>query len=498
MQRTKPPFRADHVGSLLRPAALKDARARHAKKEITDAQLKEIEDREIEKVDQEAGRDRAQARDRRRIPPLLVAFRFLQGPRWGRALRTERGHPVRRRRHQGRERPRDRQGRLLRPSASRALQVSEGAHQGHAEDDHPGAVDAALPAGPPVDQQGHLSGSRRLFRRCRRSPISKAIRAFYDAGCRYLQLDDTAWSMICDPKRARRLAQARRRSRQAAARLHAPHQRGAGRKARRHGDHHAFLPRQLPLDLHRLRRLRVRRRGAVRQGQHRRLFPRIRHRARRRLRAAAHLPKGNKIVVLGLVTSKSGRLEPKDDIKRRIDEAAKYVPLERLCLSPQCGFASTEEGNVLAEDEQWAKLRMIVELADEVVGVTAEWQTNQTAVSAPITSGRLLRPARAERRARQARTRRDHRRATQGDRRPRDRRGHQEAGRHRPPGRHRRRIPPRLLAFRFPRAARRRRSLSRRAQGSSSRARSPSRMMLRVIGKLGVLRPSDARALPAS
>ena len=80
------------------------------------------------------------------------------------------------------------------------------------------------------------------------------------------------------------------------------------------------------------------------------------------------LPKGNKLVVLGLVTSKSGRLEPRDDIKQRIEEATKFVALDQLCLSPQCGFASTEEGNVLAEDEQWAKLRMIVELADEVWG----------------------------------------------------------------------------------------------------------------------------------
>jgi 5-methyltetrahydropteroyltriglutamate--homocysteine methyltransferase len=79
------------------------------------------------------------------------------------------------------------------------------------------------------------------------------------------------------------------------------------------------------------------------------------------------VPKG-KTVVLGLVTSKSGRLESRDDLSRRIDEAAKYVPLEQLCLSPQCGFASTEEGNILAEDEQWAKLGMIVELADEIWG----------------------------------------------------------------------------------------------------------------------------------
>ncbi|HME30524.1 MAG TPA: 5-methyltetrahydropteroyltriglutamate--homocysteine S-methyltransferase, partial [Pseudolabrys sp.] len=65
---------------------------------------------------------------------------------------------------------------------------------------------------------------------------------------------------------------------------------------------------------------------------------------------------------------KSGRLESKDDLKRRLDEAAKYVALEQVCLSPQCGFASTEEGNILAEEEQWAKLRMIVELAKEVWG----------------------------------------------------------------------------------------------------------------------------------
>jgi 5-methyltetrahydropteroyltriglutamate--homocysteine methyltransferase len=79
------------------------------------------------------------------------------------------------------------------------------------------------------------------------------------------------------------------------------------------------------------------------------------------------VPKG-KTVVLGLVTSKSGRLESKDERKRRIEQAAKFVPLEQLCLSPQCGFASTEEGNILAEDEQWAKLRMIVEVAEEVWG----------------------------------------------------------------------------------------------------------------------------------
>jgi 5-methyltetrahydropteroyltriglutamate--homocysteine methyltransferase len=79
------------------------------------------------------------------------------------------------------------------------------------------------------------------------------------------------------------------------------------------------------------------------------------------------VPKG-KMVVLGLVTSKRGAMETKDFLKRRIDEAAKYVPLEQLCLSPQCGFSSTVEGNALTVDEQIAKLGLIVETAREVWG----------------------------------------------------------------------------------------------------------------------------------
>jgi 5-methyltetrahydropteroyltriglutamate--homocysteine methyltransferase len=79
------------------------------------------------------------------------------------------------------------------------------------------------------------------------------------------------------------------------------------------------------------------------------------------------LPKG-KHVVLGIVTTKTGKLEGKDALKRRIDEAAKYADLDQLCLSGQCGFASTEEGNILTEDEQWAKLGRIVEVAQEVWG----------------------------------------------------------------------------------------------------------------------------------
>ena len=72
--------------------------------------------------------------------------------------------------------------------------------------------------------------------------------------------------------------------------------------------------------------------------------------------------------MLGLITSKFPELEDKDVVKARIEEATKYVPLNQLCLSPQCGFSSTEEGNIMTEDEQWAKVRLVREIADEVWG----------------------------------------------------------------------------------------------------------------------------------
>ena len=79
------------------------------------------------------------------------------------------------------------------------------------------------------------------------------------------------------------------------------------------------------------------------------------------------VPEG-KMIVLGLITTKNGTLESKDDIKRRIDEASQFVALDQLCLSPQCGFSSTVEGNSLTFDEEVAKLRLVQEVAEEVWG----------------------------------------------------------------------------------------------------------------------------------
>ncbi len=97
------------------------------------------------------------------------------------------------------------------------------------------------------------------------------------------------------------------------------------------------------------------------------------------------VPRGEKIVVLGLVTSKTGELESKDELKRRIDQAAKYLPLEQLALSPQCGFASTEQGNLLTEEQQWAKLQLCVDVARVRCGAgyppyRARRRANQSAI----------------------------------------------------------------------------------------------------------------------
>jgi 5-methyltetrahydropteroyltriglutamate--homocysteine methyltransferase len=196
----------------------------------------------------------------------------------------------------------------------------------------------------------------------------KAIRAFYDAGCRYLQLDDTAWAMICDPKE-REGSKARGDDPDKLPEIY----------ARITNQALADKPADMAVTMHSCR-------GNFRstwiaQGGYEFVAEQLlgntnldgyflEYDSDRAggFEPLRYFPKGNKQLVLGLVTSKSGTLESKDDIKRRIDQATKDVALDQLCLSPQCGFSSTEEGNVLAEDEQWAKLRMIVELSQEVWG----------------------------------------------------------------------------------------------------------------------------------
>jgi 5-methyltetrahydropteroyltriglutamate--homocysteine methyltransferase len=364
MQRTTPPFRADHVGSLLRPAPIKEARAKHAQGAITAAQLKEIEDREIEKVikkQEEIGLKLATDGEFRRSWWHFDFFRGLDGVSFY-EMDAIQFHGV-----QTKGEGIKITGKISfsdHPMLEHFKFLKNHAHV---------TPKMTIPAPSTIHfRQGRALISQEVYPTLDpffddlAAAYRAAIRAFYDAGCRYLQLDDTAWSMICDPserdksrgrgddpdtlpKRYARLTNAALQNKPADMAITMHSCRGNFRSTFIASGGYEYVAEELlghtGLDGYFLEY------DSERAGG----FEPLRF-----------FPKGNKQIVLGLVTSKSGKLESKDAIKRRIDEATKYVALEQLCLSPQCGFASTEEGNVLAEDEQWAKLRMIVEIADEV------------------------------------------------------------------------------------------------------------------------------------
>jgi 5-methyltetrahydropteroyltriglutamate--homocysteine methyltransferase len=366
MQRTTPPFRADHVGSLLRTAPLKDARTKRAQGKITAGDLKEIEDREIEKIirkQEDVGLKLATDGEFRRSWWHFDFFRGLNGVSFY-EMDAIQFHGVQ--------------------TKAEGIKITgKIGFSGHPMLEHFRFLKGHTRAMPkmtiPAPSTLHFRQGRALigkevyptldpFFDDLAAAYRAAIRAFYDAGCRYLQLDDTAWSMVCDPnerahskergddpdalpQRYARLTNAALAGKPADMAITMHSCRGNFRSTFIASGGYEFVAEQLlahtGFDGYFLEYDTERAGG----------FEPLRF-----------FPKGKKQLVLGLVTSKSGKLEKKDDIKRRIDEATKYVALDQLCLSPQCGFASTEEGNVLAEDEQWAKLRMIVEIAEEVWG----------------------------------------------------------------------------------------------------------------------------------
>ncbi len=367
MRRTRPPYRADHVGSLLRSAPLKRARAKRERGEISAGALREIEDREIENIvrrQEQIGLKLATDGEYRRS---WWHFDFLEKLDGVEGFVPEHGIQF--------------HGVETKPKAVRV--VGKIGFSDHPMLEHFRFLKARTHVQPKMTipspsvlhfRSGRNGISKKIYPDIEQffddlaETYRKAVRAFADAGCRYLQLDDTVWAYLCS-------AQQREEARQ---RGDDPRSLPAS-YARVINQAIAGRPSDMVITTHSCR-------GNFRstwiaeggyepvaemllgQVNYDGYFLEYDTERAGGFEPLRFLPKGNKIAVLGLVTSKTGTLEQKDDVKRRIEEATKYVDLDQLCLSPQCGFASTEEGNILAEDEQWAKLGMIVELAEEVWG----------------------------------------------------------------------------------------------------------------------------------
>ena len=366
MQRTKPPFRADHVGSLLRPAALKEARARRAKGEISIGELTAIEDREVERIIRKQEEIGLQSTTDGEFRRSWWHLDFLWGLDGVERYAMDRGMAF--------------AGMQTRAEGARI--VGRLGFSGHPMLEHFRFIAARTSRTPKMT----IPAPSALYGRVGRDAISptaypildqffidlgvayrKAVRAFADAGCRYLQLDEVFIAMLCDPG-YRAIQEGRGDDPQKLAEIYADMINTAM----------SDIPADMTITMHLCRgNYRSTHMGsgaydAVADV----LFNRIKVHGyfmeydtdRAGSFAPLRLLPKDRVAVLGLVTTKTGQLESKDEIKRRIGEAAKYADVDQLCLSPQCGFASTEEGNTLAEDEQWAKLAMIVEVADEVWG----------------------------------------------------------------------------------------------------------------------------------
>jgi len=367
MMRSKPPFRADHVGSLLRPAALKAARAKREGGEITPDQLKAVEDREIEAVirRQEAvGLKSVTDGEFRRA---FWNYDFLGALDGVEAYLGERKIAF--------------QGPQPKPMMLRVIDKL-GSFSGHPMIEHFEFVQARTKAMAkmtiPSPSSLHFRYGRSAvpetiypsmddFYRDLATTYRKAIRAFAATGCRYLQLDEVNFTYLCDSELRAHV------SRRGDDPDELP-----GIYARLINEAISDIPLDMTITMH-LCRGNFQSTFVAKGGYEpvaEILFNTIKVHGyfmeydtdRAGGFEPLRLVPKNKTVVLGLVTSKSGTLESKDEIRRRIDQAAKFVDIDQLCLSPQCGFASTEEGNILTEDQQWAKLAMIVELADEVWG----------------------------------------------------------------------------------------------------------------------------------
>jgi len=362
------PFRADHVGSLLRPAELAEARARFKAGTLDAEALREIENRAIadavrrqESIGLESVTDGEFRRDWWHLDFLAcldgVTLRENPGPKFKIEGQSEQP-PIA-----------TVTGRI---ACSRPVMA-----------DHFAFLKSVTAKTPkmtiPSPSMLHLRGGRAAISKEIYPDLDEfwddvavayraAIRHLAAAGCRYLQLDDVAFAYLCDPRI------------QANCRANGDDPESLPQTyARAINAALADRPRDMRVTIHTCRG--NFKSAWVAQGAYDLVvdamfstdvdgyfmeFDSARAGGFEPLRALERSGDRAKKVVLGLVTTKLGELESKDALKRRIDEAARFVPLDRLCLSPQCGFSSTHHGNALSQDDQWRKLERVVEVAREV------------------------------------------------------------------------------------------------------------------------------------
>ena len=369
--RQAPPFRADHVGSFLRPKYLLDAREQHfVKKEITAAQLRAVEDKaiaEVVKFQQDVGLLSITDGEFRRTYFHIDFLDQLGG------VKTD--IPVTIRKPDGSEE--------LAPPTMRVVDKVRHVKDIQRADfeflkrqvSQQGTPKVTIPSPTMLHFRGGRAGISRqhypeldpAFYDDVAQAYGEELRSLYNAGCRYVQMDDTNMAYLCDEK-MREAARSRGDDPN-----ELPH-----RYAGFINKVVALKPPGMTLAMHLCRGNFKSTHAAA--GNYEPVaeallaemkldayFMEYDDERSGDFRPLRYLPKG-KIVVLGLVTTKFGTMETKDALKRRIDEAAKYAPLEQLALSPQCGFSSTVHGNNIAAKAQRDKLRLVVETAAEVWG----------------------------------------------------------------------------------------------------------------------------------
>ncbi len=372
--RTTPPFRADHVGSFLRPKYLLEAREQKARGEITPEQLRGVEDRaitEIVKFQQDVGLHSITDGEFRRTYFHLDFLERLGG------VKTD--IPVIVKRPDGSEE-------LTPPAILVTGKVRHDKNIQLADFEYLKSQVASL-GKDGLTPKVTIPSPTMLHFRGGRAGISKAaypeldpafyddvakaygdeLQSLFDAGCRYVQMDDTNMAYLCDEK----MREAARQRGDDPNEL--PH-----RYAGFINKVVAHKPAGMTLAMHLCRGNFKSTHAAA--GNYEPVaeallsemnldafFLEYDDERSGDFRPLRYLSKG-KTVVLGLVTTKFGQLESKDVLKRRIDEAARYAPLDQMCLSPQCGFSSTVHGNNIAVEDQRSKLRVVVEPAADVWG----------------------------------------------------------------------------------------------------------------------------------